>query len=139
MATNEKLLSSLFDLSRFVRKEVFMDECLGDISHSEAEVMLFLKDVKKTTMKAIADHLRIKPSSVTPIVEGLSKKRMLQRKIDKKDRRVIYIEMTKTGVKKMIHEQRKIHKKLNKIFQKLSERNKQELIKIFNILLKNYE
>ncbi len=136
---NEQLLSSIFNLSRFIRKEVFMDQCLANISHSEAEVLLFLHEYKKTTMRAVADYLKIEPSSVTPVVDRLLKKGMLHRIADKKDRRVVYVEISKKGFKRLADEKKKIHQKMKKIFGALSEKNKSELIKILNTILKNHE
>ena len=136
---NDQLLSLIFNLSRFIRKELFMGECLANISHSEAEVLLFLRESKKTTMRAVADYLKIEPSSVTPVVDRLLKKGMLHRAADKKDRRVVYVELTKKGLKKLSDEKKKIHSKMKNIFGSLSEKNKRELIKIVETILKNHE
>jgi len=130
MGTNEKLLSSIFDVGRLIRQKMFLDKCFTDLCHSEIEALMFLKDSGTSTMKAIADHLRIKPSSVTPIIDRLFKKGILKRIADKKDRRVTYIALTKNGLKEIDRKHKQIHKNIKKVFIKLSEKNKQDLIKI---------
>ena len=140
MDTNEKLLSSLFNIGRLMRREIFMrDNFCGDISHSEIEVLFFLKEAKISTMKKISEFLKIKPSSVTPVIERLNKRRMLQRIPDKKDRRLIYVSLTKNGIKTLENKRKMVHENLKKLFQKTSKKNKNELIKIINAIAKDYE
>ena len=139
MGTNDKLLSSIFDVGRLVRQKMFLNKCFCDLSHSEIEVLLFLEENGTSTMKTVSDHLRIKPSSVTPVIEKLFKKDILKRIADKKDRRIVYISLTKKGIKEIIKKHKQIQKDIKNIFEELGEKNKQELIKILNIILKNHE
>ena len=139
METNDKLLSSFFNLSRLIRQKMFLDKCFCDLSHSEIEVLMFLEKNKKTTMKSISDYLRIKPSSITPVIDKLNTKKFLKRIADAKDRRITYIALTQKGIKELREKHQQIHKDIKKIFGKLSENNKKELIKILNVLLKNHE
>jgi DNA-binding MarR family transcriptional regulator len=128
------------NMGRLMRREVFSQKnCSQDISHSEIEVMFFLKEKKIATMRAIADHLRVKPASVTPVIEKMFKKRMLSRTPDKKDRRIIYISLTKSGLKTFIKMQKEIHGHIKNFFQKVSEKNKKELLRIINSIVKDYE
>jgi len=123
-----------------MRREIFMrDNFCGDISHSEIEVLFFLKEAKISTMKKISEFLKIKPSSVTPVIERLNKRRMLQRIPDKKDRRLIYVSLTKNGIKTLENKRKMVHENLKKLFQKTSKKNKNELIKIINAIAKDYE
>jgi DNA-binding MarR family transcriptional regulator len=140
MDTNEQLLTSMQNMGRLIRREVFLrKDCSQDFSHSEIEVMFFLKEKKTATMRAIADHLRVKPASVTPVIEKMFKKKMLSRTPDKKDRRIIYISLTKSGLKTFIEKQKEMHKHIKKFFQKISEKNKKELLRIINTIVKDYE
>ena len=131
METNEKLLSSLFDIGRLVRQRMFSNKCFSDLCHSEIEVLMFLKDNGVSTMKAISDHLRIKPSSTTPIIDKLFKKGILKRIPDKKDRRIVYITLTKSGLKEINEKHKQIQETIKKVFNCLNKKNKQDLIKIF--------
>lgn len=140
MDTNEQLLTSMQNMGRLMRREVFSHKNFSqDISHSEIEVMFFLKEKKTATMRAIADHLRVRPSSVTPVIERMFRKKMLTRTPDKKDRRIIYISLTKNGLNMLIKKQKEMHGHIKNFFQKVSEKNKKELLKIINTIVKDYE
>ena len=132
METNEKLLSSILNAGRLVREQILQSKCLADFTHSEIEVLKFLDGKQGTTMKEISDYLRIKPSSATPVIDNLVKKGNLKRVKNLKDRRELYIEMTKKGEKTLKEKYKKIHGTIKKVFGKLSEKDKNTLIKIFN-------
>lgn len=139
MDKDEKLLSSMFNLGRLIRQELFKNKCFCDLSHSEIEVLMFLKDSGTLTMKSIADYLHIKPSSVTPVIEKLVKIKVLKRTEDKKDRRIIYIGITQKGLKKIRKECDHIHKHIQKIFSGLNIKDKSVLIKILEKLIQKHE
>ena len=140
MDTNQQLITSMQNMARLIKREVFLHKgCDQSISHSEVEVMFFLKEKKTATMKAIADHLKVKPASVTPVVERMFKKKILTRTPDKKDRRIIYISLTKGGLNMLVRKQKQMHGYIKNFFQKVSEKNKKELLKIINTIVKDYE
>ena len=74
METNEKLLSAIFNVGRLIREKLDVS-CSKDFTQSEIEVLKFIEKNKDTNMRAIADYLYIKPSSATPSIENLVKKR----------------------------------------------------------------
>ena len=49
------------------------------------------------TPKEIADYLCIENSTISGILDRMEKKDLIERKIDKDDRRFVYIDLTKTG------------------------------------------
>ena len=83
-------------------------------------------------MRMIANYLHIKPSSATPLIGNLVRKGFLKRVNDKADRRIVYIIMTPKGLKTLQKKYKTIHKTINKIFGKLSKKDKENLIKIFS-------
>lgn len=131
METEEKLLSAIFNLGRLIREKMHSDKCSSDFTHAEIEVLKFMYKEKNTTMRAIADYLHIKPSSTTPIIDHLVRKGSLKRIKDKNDRRVVYIKLTSDGLKSLQKKYKSIHKTLAKVFGKLNEKDKKNLIKIF--------
>lgn len=140
MDTNEQLLTSMQNMARLIKREVFLHKNCGQyISHSEIEVMFLLKEKKSATMKAIADHLKVKSASVTPVIERMFKKKMLSRTHGEKDRRIIYISLTKNGLNMLQKKQKEMHKHIKNFFQKVSEKNKKELLRIINTIVKDYE
>ena len=132
MENNEKLLSAIFNIARLIREEIHSNHCLTDFTHGEIEVLKFIGKNKNITMRVISDYLHIKPSSATPIIEHLVKKGSLKRIKDKKDKRTIYIQLTSKGLKTLQNKYKKIKKTLEKIFGKLNNSEKANLINIFN-------
>ena len=49
------------------------------------------------TPKEIADYLSIENSTIAGILDRMEKKELIERKIDRDDRRYVYIDLTKTG------------------------------------------
>jgi DNA-binding MarR family transcriptional regulator len=50
-------------------------------------------------MRELAEHLFLKISTVTRLVDGLVKKRLVRRKRDPVDRRIVRVEMTEAGLR----------------------------------------
>ena len=134
---NEKLLSSIFNVGRLVREELCKGKRPADFTQVEIEVLKFVGNNGSTTMKSVADHLHIKPSSATPIIDNLVKKANLKRVKNKSDRREVYINLTRKGSAALQKKYRDIHKIVTKIFDKLSEKDSETLIKIFNKIDEN--
>ena len=49
------------------------------------------------TPKEIAEYLSIENSTISGILDRMEKKDLIERKIDRDDRRYVYIDLTKTG------------------------------------------
>ena len=131
METNEKLLSAIFNVGRMIKEEIRKSNCLADFTQVEVEILKFLNGKKNTTMKSISDYLHIKPSSTSALIENLVKKGSVKRVDNRKDRRVVYIGLTATGLKSLQKKYKTIHKTIRSIFGKLNEKDKKNLIQIF--------
>lgn len=132
---NEKLISLIFNVGRIIKEQVHMSL---HISPVEFEVLKFVNKNKNLTMKALADYLHIKPPSVTSIIDGLVEKGELKRvRSNKSDRRVIYIGMTKKGLKTHQKYCNLLYLKIKKVFAGLSTKEKDSLEAILNKVLKN--
>jgi len=131
MEINEKLLSVIFNVGRSIRGKIILSDCLKDFTYSEFEVLKFVQNKKDITMKSISDHLHIKPPSVTPMVDSLIKRGNLKRIQGTGDRRVIYITLTQKGEKSLQKKYKNVHKIIEKIFGELNDKDKKNLIKIF--------
>lgn len=60
----------------------------------QMEVLHFVLEKNKPTMKDIATHLSISAPSATSMIEHLSHKKLIRRKMDPKDRRTVHIFLT---------------------------------------------
>ena len=137
MEINDNLLSAIFDVARLIKEEMREGNCLADFTQTEIEILKFLAGEKNVTMKAIANFLHIKPSSVTPVVENLAKRGCIKRTSEKNDRRVVHIKLTAKGLKSLQKKYRNIHKIIKNTFGALSNNDKKTLIKIFKKIHEN--
>jgi DNA-binding MarR family transcriptional regulator len=128
--SNEKLLSALFNIGRQIREEIQGSNCLDGFTQSQMQILGIVSGKKGTTMRSIADYMHVKPSSATPLINNLVKKGSLKRVPDKKDRRVIFVEITPKGALFLKNKYKSVHKTIGKIFGKLSGTDKNNLIKI---------
>lgn len=90
-------------------------------------VMYLLSHSEVNNTKEMAKHLCMSPSAITQLVDGLVKDKILERKVDSKDRRKINITLTISGKKKLILAQKKHLKIFENMFESLSDK---ELIQI---------
>lgn len=139
MNQDEKLLSSLFNLVRLMKEEIYLNKSLEGFTRSEFEVLNLLMRQKSKTMKAIADYLHIKPSSVTPIIDSLAKKGYITRLQNKDDRRIVAIGITKKGESELKKRFKKIDRTITHIFKILKNDEKEKLITILSKVQKNNE
>jgi DNA-binding MarR family transcriptional regulator len=103
---------------------------------SQLEVLHYVVEKVNPTMKEIAEHLQIKPPSVTSIVEMLCKKKLLKRVISKKDKRVVRITFTSKIWEFFNSIKDKKISILKDIFSELNSKDKKELTRIINVLNK---
>ena len=103
---------------------------------SQIEVLHYVIDKKNPTMKDIANHLRIKPPSVTPIVEFLMEKKLLKRVLDKNDNRISRVTITGKACKMFSKVKEKKTSMIKKMFQDLGIKDKKELMRILSLLNK---
>ena len=107
-----------------------------NFTFSQMEVVRYVKKEKNPTMKDIANYLHITPPSVTAIIEGLIKKGLIKKEIDKNDHIVTRIIVT-SKVSKMFNALRnKKVEAFKNILSRLNSKDKSEFVRILKILNK---
>lgn len=87
-------------------------------------------------MKDIAENLNVSYPAATGIIDRLHKMGMVKRVSDKKDRRVVYIEVTEKG-EKIVEEVRKNrHELIERVFGNLSQEERMAYLQIIKKVLK---
>jgi DNA-binding MarR family transcriptional regulator len=134
--TSDEIVSLFFSAGRIFRQKIQILCPSHNFSPAQLEVMRFIFEKEKVTMKDVADFLAITPPSATVMVEHLVKTKMLSRKESKKDRRAVFLSLTSKGKKTLsqIIKERQI--KLKKI---LSNLNHKEQLSFLNILRKIFK
>lgn len=105
------------------------------IAQSEALRMLGTRDPEGTTMRDIADGLKITPPSATALIEEMEKKKMILREKHPTDRRIVFIRLTKKSrdlLARVCERKRRI---LDEMFAKISEKDRQSLERIIRSII----
>ena len=128
----ELLLTFRRKIIESCRKEGLPD----DLSIPETEILWFIGPDGSATMKAIAEHLKITPPSVTSMVRTLEEKGIVLRKHDPTDRRTVLVVLSKKAKDLYSAIKKKKDGVLKKMLSRLSEKEKKELERIITILIK---
>ncbi|HEX3026196.1 MAG TPA: MarR family winged helix-turn-helix transcriptional regulator [Clostridia bacterium] len=72
------------------------------IRHSEMSLIFAIRDAEKSypdgiNVKDLSNFLHVKPPSIIPLINSLEKKDMVERSIDRNDRRIIRIRLKDAG------------------------------------------
>ncbi len=132
---------NLEDLILTFRRKV-MDVCrkeglTSDLTFSQIEIVKFIGLDRSVPMRAIADHLKITPPSVTSIVDELEKKGVVTRQPDPQDRRIVSVSLTKKA--KALYGAMAKHKEniLHDMLSRLNAKDRVSLERIIKILISN--
>ena len=87
-------------LTEFVRQYQFRNKneiCCYGITVSQCYLLDALATRGPLSMQELASHLRLQISTVTRLVDGLVKKKLVRRQKDSDDRRIVRVELTEAG------------------------------------------
>lgn len=135
----QKLNTLLVDL---IKRYQFRDRsqiCCHGLSVSQCYALMTIKDQGLLAMRELAAKLYLTISTMTRIVEQLVKKKLVHRRPDPKDRRMVLVEVTEAGegVLKEIKEVMLSSQK--EILSKLSPQEREVLIKAISELAQAVE
>jgi DNA-binding MarR family transcriptional regulator len=99
-------------------------------SISQFEVLKYLGDVGKASMKNVARELHVTPPSASTLVDDLVAKRLVSRVESPTDRRAVNVVLSPRGHLLMSSLQRKKSSVFNKMLSKLNTADKNELARI---------
>ncbi len=132
-ATN-KAISLIFSASRQI-KEKYRDERKNSVSGMQLETLRYIKE-NDPLMKEIADYLCVAPPSATSLVNHLVKAGLAKRIRDGRDRRIVKLSITDRGKKELSGGEERIAGRMKKILSSLSEKEKENLVKILKKITK---
>ena len=104
----------------------------GRISFPQMVTLQYVSRKSCVNMKCIANTLGSKMSSASTLVDRLIREKMLTRRHDMKDRRIVWISMTPRGSKvigQILHQKQR---SIREIFSVLTEKERQQYLQILN-------
>lgn len=96
----ESIVESLFTIIPILRRDLMrfeMDEADKDLSPSHLHILFLLEDLGVQPMSEICRRMQINKSNLTPLVQKLIDRKLVQRISDAKDRRLVKAELTSSG------------------------------------------
>jgi DNA-binding MarR family transcriptional regulator len=131
-----ELVETIFNLSRLMKDEMSYTNDFTHLSILQIQALIYLKQRKEesTSMGDIANFFNIELPSATSLVGKLCEQKLVERRADQTDRRLVIIVLTNEG-KTLLERaivQRK--KKLEKILSYLSGKERLELLNIIKTL-----
>lgn len=94
-----RLEKSLYDLSDVYRKHKEYIKAKYKISALEMEILQYIVIEGKKKMKEIGKQFNLKLSTLTSIIDKIENQRLVKRVNSKTDRRVVYLEISRKGMK----------------------------------------
>lgn len=86
-------------------------------------------------MKEIAQHLRIASPTATTFVDRLIAQKVVERKSDAKNRKIVKVHLTTKGAKMLSQQFDAHHKALRKLFATLNVQDQKSLARILETIL----
>lgn len=133
--STDKIITLMFNLGRSINKQYFEENRKeGRLSILQVETLRFIRENKEVLMKDLARHLFITPPSATSLVDDLFQAKLLGRVGNKEDRRTTAIYLTAKGKKRLKDVLNKKMEKVRKMINKLTAKEKNLLLSIFEKL-----
>ncbi|MDF2533636.1 MAG: transcriptional regulator [Clostridia bacterium] len=123
----ESIIESLFTIVPLLKKDLIkpeLDNEGNDLSPTHLHILFLLEDIGVQSMSEIGRNLQINKSNLTPLIQKLIDKQLVERIYEEKDRRYVNIGLTVEGEKRINMQKLRI---ANHLKEKLSILNSDEL------------
>lgn len=137
MTDHEELLKLFYYILKKLKKE--WSNQLQGINYSQYLILKTLSRSGPQKAAQLAEMTQITPGAITSATDKLVVEGYAERKGDKEDRRVVYLEITDKGrefIESLAQEQNKV---TMKFFQGLPDEDIQHLIRIYNKISDNFQ
>lgn len=139
MPTTNTLIEKTFSFLRCMKGQMSLQSDVLNLSMIQLQTLIFIKQNPTTPMKAVAEYLRVELPSATSIVEKLVKLSYVKRQTDTEDRRLVLLHLTPKGESLLADAMKERSKNMEHILSYLSEKDRDELSRIFDTLIKAME
>lgn len=133
---NDDLVYELIESMLELKKVKFHSICIDDnLSGNEKMVLFIIKNIGNDNgilLSKVRNKIKLAPSTVTPIITSLEEKGLIERKIDKKDRRNIYIYLSEKGEKFTENVNDRWRSSLKGYIDYIGEKDVLEIIRLIN-------
>jgi DNA-binding MarR family transcriptional regulator len=139
MEDSSDLIELIIKISRSLKGKMVFDYQTSHLTMLQLQVLILLKNECNFRIKDIAGKFNVKMSTASSLIDRLSSAKMVLRKKDIEDRRIVHITLTKKG-KKYIQEYIKQRKKIiSNVLSYISSEDKSTLSRILKSISKKIE
>ncbi len=127
-----ELIESMLELKKVKSHSICIDD---NLSGNEKMVLFIIKNIGNDNgilLSKVRNKIKFAPSTVTPIITSLEEKGLIERKIDKKDRRNIYIYLSEKGEKFTENVNDRWRSSLKGYIDYIGEKDALEIIRLIN-------
>jgi len=132
------LFSLIMQISHLSREYLNHYARTKGLTMPQLVTLKYITEEGRPTMKQTADFLCITTASATSIIDGLVRSGEVRRMPDKKDRRIIRLEITAKGQKNLRRNLKEVENYIKMMLKTIPEKDHQNLIKILENILKFY-
>ncbi|MFA6251824.1 MAG: MarR family transcriptional regulator [Candidatus Paceibacterota bacterium] len=135
---NRELSLGFFKAFKVLKRKLNLRDEIYNLTIGQVEILHVIREKKQIPMKDVSDFLDITPPSATSMINNLVTNGILERKLDRIDRRIILLTMTEKG--KMVFEKAKKERAaaFKKVVSNLSQEEKDVLIKLLKKIQEQY-
>ncbi|MDF2865640.1 MAG: transcriptional regulator, MarR/EmrR family protein [Clostridia bacterium] len=128
----EELIETFRNFKKIKLKQV--SNC-GEFTHNEKMILFILKDISKdsrVSLSTLRGRMKLAPSTITPIITLLEEKGLIERNIDKTDRRNIFLQISPKGEEFTEKIQIEIKNEMSKYIEYIGEDDTKQLIRLIS-------
>jgi len=134
-----EIIEHIFTISRMLKDNMCYNTQLLHLSLLQLQALSFLKQHNNAQMKEIATHFNIELSSATSLLDKLHSMKLVKRKEDDHDRRLVRVMLTKPGELLLSEAMNERAKKITFILSHLTESERKQLCNVLRILRNRLE
>jgi DNA-binding MarR family transcriptional regulator len=136
----EKFAHRVIELSPQIAKGFVQSEhnylIKGEITLPQFWTLNYLYSNTKSKMNSLAKHLKISPAATTGLIDRLIAQKLVVRKDDLQDRRIVWIELTSKGKDIICRIRKQKIRNLIKIFGRISSKDRDHYLNILGRVVK---
>ncbi len=136
---DNQLIEAVFSLSRLMKGTMSFQCTVVHLSLLQIEALIYIMKNNDCQMREIAERFKIEMPTATSLINKLCIMKLTKRISDKKDRRIVRINLTEKGKQLLDEAMEERSKKIHKLLIHIPENDKKELLRIIQTVLVNLE
>ena len=140
---SDKRVQQMLNIMHKISRMSHMKDVFSDVTKAEFFTMNIIYDFSRThndekiygiTVTHIAKFLDMTAAAMSKMLRLIEEKGYVERRLDDKDRRAVYICLTQKGEKLIREERNRVNARISKIIEILGNEDTNELLRLLNKL-----